>query len=188
MRSVIVSLLVTLRAWLRDRAALQFEILALSHQRQVLERSRPRRVGWPHQIDRSGSGCRTRGRMASRSRHRQAGDRPRLASPRLPPVLDVEESLPSRSTGRSARRPRVDSDDVGGNPLWGAPRIHGELRNSGSTSVKRRSRNTCRAASTRRHRPGARSWPITSTRSGRGLLRRADRHLSTAVRAGDPRP
>ena len=44
MRSVIVSLLGTLRASLRDRAALQLEILALRHQLQVLERTRPRRV------------------------------------------------------------------------------------------------------------------------------------------------
>ena len=44
MRSVIVSLLLTLRASLRDRAALQLEILALRHQLQVLERSRPRRL------------------------------------------------------------------------------------------------------------------------------------------------
>lgn len=44
MRSAIVSLLFTLRASLRDRAALQLEILALRHQLQVLERTRPRRV------------------------------------------------------------------------------------------------------------------------------------------------
>jgi putative transposase len=44
MRSVIVSLLLTLCASLRDRAALQLEILALRHQLQVLERTRPRHV------------------------------------------------------------------------------------------------------------------------------------------------
>ena len=44
MRSVIVSLLFTLGASLRDRAALQLEMLALRHQLQVLERTRPRRV------------------------------------------------------------------------------------------------------------------------------------------------
>jgi hypothetical protein len=44
MRSVIVSWLFTLRTSLRDRAALQLEILALRHQLQVLERTRPRRV------------------------------------------------------------------------------------------------------------------------------------------------
>jgi hypothetical protein len=44
MRSVIKSLLVTLNASLRTRVALQLEILALRHQLQVLERTRPRRV------------------------------------------------------------------------------------------------------------------------------------------------
>jgi putative transposase len=44
MRSVIKSLLVTLSASLRTRVALQLEILALRHQLQVLEGSRPRRV------------------------------------------------------------------------------------------------------------------------------------------------
>lgn len=44
MRSVIIALLVTLRASLRTRVALQLEILALRHQLQVLERTCPRRV------------------------------------------------------------------------------------------------------------------------------------------------
>jgi putative transposase len=44
MLSVLVSLLLTLRASVRTRAVLQLEILALRHQLQVLERSRRRRV------------------------------------------------------------------------------------------------------------------------------------------------
>ena len=44
MRSAIVSLLFTLRASLRDRAAMQLEILALRHQLQILERTPPCRV------------------------------------------------------------------------------------------------------------------------------------------------
>jgi hypothetical protein len=42
--SVLVSLLLTLRTSARSRAALQLEILALRHQLQVLQRSRPRRL------------------------------------------------------------------------------------------------------------------------------------------------
>src|SRR3979411_603144 len=42
--SVLVSLLLTLRTWVRSRAALQLEVLALRHQLQVLQRARPRRV------------------------------------------------------------------------------------------------------------------------------------------------
>jgi putative transposase len=43
MRSVVVSLLRTIRVSLRDRA-LQLEILALRHQLHVLNRSRPQRL------------------------------------------------------------------------------------------------------------------------------------------------
>ena len=42
MWSVLVSLVLALRATVRTRVALQVEILALRHQLQVLERSRPR--------------------------------------------------------------------------------------------------------------------------------------------------
>src|SRR5712692_1218591 len=44
MMSVFVSLLLTLRGWVRARAVLQLEVLALRHQLQVLERSRPQRL------------------------------------------------------------------------------------------------------------------------------------------------
>ena len=44
MMSVLGSLLRTVRGCVRSRAALQFEVLALRHQLQVLERSRPRRL------------------------------------------------------------------------------------------------------------------------------------------------
>jgi hypothetical protein len=40
----LTSLLLTVRASVRTRAALQLEILALRHQLQVLQRTRPRRV------------------------------------------------------------------------------------------------------------------------------------------------
>jgi hypothetical protein len=38
------SLLLTLRTWAHSRAALQLEILALRHQLQVLQRTRPRQL------------------------------------------------------------------------------------------------------------------------------------------------
>lgn len=48
MRSVVVSLRMTLRASFRDRAALQLEILALRHQLCVVSRSRPQRLRLTH--------------------------------------------------------------------------------------------------------------------------------------------
>src|SRR4030088_2259463 len=44
MTSVLLSVVLTPRTWARSRAALQLEVLALRHQLQVLQRSRPRRV------------------------------------------------------------------------------------------------------------------------------------------------
>ena len=44
MMPVFLSLLLTLRTWARSRAALQLEVLALRHQLQVLQRTRPRRL------------------------------------------------------------------------------------------------------------------------------------------------
>src|ERR1700716_3649305 len=44
MQSVLVSFLLTLRTAARSRAELQLEVLALRHQVQVLQRTRPRRV------------------------------------------------------------------------------------------------------------------------------------------------
>ena len=41
MMSVLISLLLTLRGIARSRAGLHFEVLALRHQLQVLQRSRP---------------------------------------------------------------------------------------------------------------------------------------------------
>jgi hypothetical protein len=128
MRSVIVSLLVTLRASLRDRAALQREILALRHQLQVLERTRPRcvrltrsdRLLWVW-LSRVWRGWRSavvivkpetilawhrrgfRLLWTWKSRHRPG----RPTAPR-----DVRALIRTMSEM---------------NPLWGAPRIHGEL-------------------------------------------------------------
>jgi hypothetical protein len=39
--SVLLSFIMTLRTWARTRAALQLEVLALRHQLQVLQRTRP---------------------------------------------------------------------------------------------------------------------------------------------------
>jgi len=44
MTSVLISLLQTLRGFVRSGAALHLEVLALRHQLQVLERSRPKRL------------------------------------------------------------------------------------------------------------------------------------------------
>jgi hypothetical protein len=61
--------------------------------------------------------------------HRQTGDGHRLAPRRIPPVLDVEiPSWASRSPHRDGLETRQLIREMSrDNPLWGAPRIHGEL-------------------------------------------------------------
>src|SRR5688572_19554644 len=117
MRSVIVSLLLTLRVTLRDRAAMQLEILALRHQLHVINRSRPAAPA-AHACRQNAVGLavQTLERMADSSRHRQTRDGPRLAPSRLPALLDLEEPTPRRSTGHSSGCPPVNSHD-GGNEL-----------------------------------------------------------------------
>src|SRR4030088_2317074 len=110
--SVLVSLLLAVRSAVRSRAALQIEVLALRHQLQVLERSRPQRLRLTR-ADRvlwvwvSRAWKEWRGALVIVKPetviawHRQGL-----------PVLDIEEPSPQRATDRAGRRPHVDSQDV----------------------------------------------------------------------------
>jgi hypothetical protein len=73
MMSVFVSLLLTLRTWTRSRAALQLEVLALRHQLQVLQRTRPRQLRLAN-LDpvALGRALALLDRMANSTRYRQA--------------------------------------------------------------------------------------------------------------------
>ncbi len=171
MISVLVSLLLTVRGCLRARAALQLEVLALRHQLQVLNRSRPHRLRllpadrwlwtwlsrlWPawwtalvivrpetvlawHR-----QGCLW---FWTRQRRRQRVGRPAVAA-------EVRALIRSMSAS---------------NPLWGAPRIHGELMRVGSTSRRRPSRSTWSDAPHRHRKRGARSSRITFSKSPRPI-------------------
>jgi putative transposase len=66
-------------------------------------------------------------RMAHGCRHRQTGDGSLVAPSRLPALLDLEKPMPVRTTCDPSGCPPPDSHDVADDPLWGAPRIHGEL-------------------------------------------------------------
>jgi hypothetical protein len=102
MMSALISLLQTLQGFMRSRAALHLEVLALRHQLQVLERSRPKRLRivkadrclWAWAVT-------FVDRVADGARHRQARDRDRVASPGLSFVVDVEESRTNWTTGQS---------------------------------------------------------------------------------------
>ena len=128
MMAVLVPLLDTLRGWARSRAALHLELLALRHQIRVLERSRPHRprltradrllwVGlarvwreWPAALvivkpDTVIAWQRQAFRLLWTWKSRR-----RLGRPTVP--LDVRHLIRTMSVA---------------NPLWGAPRLHGEL-------------------------------------------------------------
>ena len=118
--SVLLSLLRTLRTWVRSRSALQLEVFALRHQLQVLQRTRPRRVrladDGPVAL---GPVHAPLDRMANGARHRQAGDRHRLAPTGLPAVVDLEKPAPHRATDRAGGHPHADPHDGGGEPAVG---------------------------------------------------------------------
>jgi hypothetical protein len=109
--SVVVSVVFALRSAASSRAALHLEIIALRHQVAVLNRSRPPRLRLTA-VDRvvwaAVAGLE---RLAGGARPRQAGHRTRLAPTRVPPVLDLEESVPYGSSSRGSRGPRVDSSN-----------------------------------------------------------------------------
>jgi putative transposase len=126
MMSVLLSLFLTLRGSARSRAALQIEVLALRHQRQVLQRRRPRRV-----------------RLANADRWRWVGLSRLWTGWRTALVIVQPETVIAWHrqgfrllwTGKSRRRvgrPTVPHEIrtlirtmSEANPLWGAPRIHG---------------------------------------------------------------
>jgi putative transposase len=155
MRSVIVSLLLTLRASLRDRAALQLEILALRHQLHIVNRSRPQRLRLTH-VDRmlwvwlSEVWDEWRAAVVIvkpetvLAWHRRGfrlfwtwKSRRRLGRPVIPPNV------------RLLIRTMAEA-----NPLWGAPRIHGELLKLGIDV----SQATVARYMARHRRPPSQTW------------------------------
>jgi hypothetical protein len=128
MTSALIPLLLTLRGLVRSRAARHLEVLALRHQLQVLQRSRPRRLRLERAdrwlwvwLSRSWSAWRTALVIVQPDTviawHRQGfrlfwtwKSRRRIGRPTVP------------SNVRALIRSMSET-----NPLWGAPRIHGEL-------------------------------------------------------------
>ena len=156
MSHVLMAFLATIRASVHARAELEAEILALRHQLAVLQRAAPKR---PHLsradrllwvlLSRVWTGWRRSVRIVQPATvvrwHRRAfalhwrwrSRRPRVGRPAV--ARDIRELIRQM---RSA------------NPLWGAPRIHGELRKVGlevsqTTVVKLSGVDT-----PRRQRPG----------------------------------
>jgi putative transposase len=131
--SVLLFVLLTLRTWMHSRTALQLEILALRHQLQVLQRTRPVRLRlstmdrflWV-MLARIWNGWRTSLALVQPETvvawHRQGfrlwwtwKSRRHIGRPTVPD--DVQALI--RTMAQT-------------NPRWGAPRIHGELLKLGT--------------------------------------------------------
>jgi putative transposase len=138
--SVVLSILLTVRMSMRARAALQLEILALRHQLHVMARTRPRRVRlttcdrllWVW-LSRAWQGWRAAVVIVKPETilawHRRGfrmfwtwKSRHRPGRPTVP--LDIRALIHTMSEA---------------NPLWGAPRIHGELLKLGVEAMSIRS-------------------------------------------------
>jgi putative transposase len=152
---VVFSILLTVRSSIRSRAALQLEILALRHQLQVLERTRPRRVRltrWDRLL------------WIWLSRVCQ-GWRSAVVIVKPETVLTWHRwGFRLLWTWKSQHRPGRPAVPPGvralirtmseANPLWGAPRIHGELAKLGIDV----SQATVAKYMTRRQRPPSQTW------------------------------
>ena len=155
MISVLISVLAALRGLIRSRAALHLEVLALRHQLQVLQRSRPRRLrlaradrwlwAW---LSRAWDGWRTAVVIVKPESvvawHRQGFRlfwtwKSRRRRGRPPVAPDARALI------------RTISEQ---NSLWGAPRIHGELVKLGIDV----SQATVAKYMVRRRRPPSQTW------------------------------
>ena len=189
MTSVLLPLLLTVRGLPRSRIALHLEVLALRHQLQVLQRSRPRRL-------RSRTADRWLwvwlSRVGPRGERRSSSSNRRPSSPGIAGasdcsgrgrVVDAPVDRPSRADVRALIRTMSQT-----NPLWGAPRIHGELVKLGIAVCQATVAKYMVAPSPttladvayvlgQPHPPNHR----------RGFLRRADGDVPAPVRPGDPR-
>lgn len=156
MMSVLASVLLTLSGWARSRAALQLEVLALRHQLQVLQRARPPRPRltladrllwvWLFRVwndwqtalvivqpETVISWHRRGFRLLWTWKSRRRTGRPTVAA-------DVRALIRTMSQT---------------NPLWGAPRIHGELLKLGIDV----SQATVAKYMEKRLRPPSQTWP-----------------------------
>jgi putative transposase len=127
MISILVSVLLTIKSLVRSRAALQLEVLALCHQLHVLNRSRPRRLRltWADRLLWVWFS-----RVWNNWRSALVIVRPDTVIGWYRRGFRLFWTWKSRRVGRPAAPPDIRAlirTMSEANPLWGAPRIHGEL-------------------------------------------------------------
>jgi hypothetical protein len=124
---IFAALIVSFSSWFRSRAALQLEILALRLQMGVLQRSVNGQSSQPL-TEHCRRGSVPSGKIGGRRPYCESLHRRWMASEGLSPVLDLENrrGKPGRPVVPKEIREliRMMSSE---NPLWGAPKVHGEL-------------------------------------------------------------
>ena len=183
MFTLLLSAVLSIRAWFRSRAALQVEILALRHQLTVLKRSQ-----------------RGRPRLLSADRLLWVGLSHLWSQWRSALQIVKPETVIAwhrrefrwywrwKSRQGEPGRPAIDGEVrewIGkmslANPLWGAPRIHGELLKLGIEV----SQATVAKYMVRRRQPPSQTWRtflnIHAKQLVSTVLRRADRDLSSSL-------
>ena len=170
---------VTLRTWARSRAALQLDVLALRHQLQVLQRSRP----WRLQLT---NPDRCLWIVLSRV---LTGWRAALVLVKPETVIAWHRRGFRRwwawKSRRRMGRPTVPTDVrtlirmmANANPRWGAPRIHGELLKLGIDICQA----TVAKHMIRRRQPPSQTWrTFLPNHSGQIVDRASDGGLDGAT-------
>ena len=154
MSSVLVSLVLTLRSSVRSRADLQLEMLALRHQLQVLQRSRAARLPSRRPTACCGCGSRERG-ISGEGRSLLSNRKPSsLGNVRASACFGHGRAAPHRPTGGRADIRALIRTMSEANPLWGAPRIHGELQKLGIDICQA----TVAKDMARRRQPPSQTW------------------------------
>ena len=130
-----------------------------------------------------GCSCADSGPTGRVPRDRQIRHRSALAPCRLPTLLDVKKS--ATTPGRPCVAPEIRElirNMCRANPLWGAPRVHGELAKLGISI----SQTAVSKYIIRRRKPPSQTWrSFLGSCRGLGvhrLLHVADRHLPDSVR------
>jgi hypothetical protein len=153
--SLVWSVLVLL---FRSRVSLEAEILILRHQLNIQRRHLPKRLAFSA-MDRLifvGLCVSFGAKYHQGADDCEAGHRHPLAPYRFQIVLALEIAPPLRPTNRAVGNSRLIRETSIANPLWGAPRIHGELLKLGiaigQTSVAK--------YMVRRRGPPSQGWKI----------------------------
>src|SRR5262245_17296596 len=107
----------------------------------------------------------------------KSGDPGPVASSGVSPVLAVEVPLTCRTAAARSRAAGADSADEPGEPLWGAPRIHGELLKLGFEVAQ----SSVAKYMVKRRDPPSQGWRTFTLPAGSSLPRSSAGYITSTV-------